>query len=597
MADAMAPTDRWAADRVAVERRADGATLVRARGTLPPYPRRVTDPLTRWAAETSDETFLAEKQGAGWRRVTYAAALAGARAIGQALLDRGLSAERPVLILSGNGIEHALLALACQHVGVLYAPISAAYSSAGSDLAKLRQIVALTTPGLVFAAGPAFRRALAEAVPPGTETLDDLAPLLATEPTDAVDAAHAAITGDTVAKLLFTSGSTGTRPKAVITTHRMLCANQSMMKLGFGYLLGDEKPIMVDWLPWSHTFGGSHNFNMVLFEGGTMYLDAGRPLPGQFGPTLDAIREVAPTLYLAVPKAWEELARALRADPALNGRFHSRLRIRFYAAAALSQPLWDELDALAAAATDRALPMITGLGSTETAPMGTCTDGSRAGRAGHIGLPVPGIDLKLVPRDGKQELRVRGLGVTPGYWRDPARTAESYDEEGFFCMGDAVAWVDPAQPGRGLRFDGRLAEDFKLTSGTWVSVGPLRARLIAAMAPWVRDVVVAGHDRDEVTALLIPFDPAHAHDAAIRAALTAVARELAASAPGSAARVMRLAFLAGPLSANAGEVTDKGSVNQAVVLRCRPDEVAALYADPPPPPVMVATPLAGRISA
>ena len=580
---------------VSVETRADGVTLVRATGTLPPYPLRVTDRLVHWAAETPDETFLAEKDGAGWRRLSYGAALTQVRAIGQALLDRGLSAERPVLILSGNGIEHALLALACQHVGVVYAPISAAYSAGNSDLAKLRQIVALTSPGLVFAAGAGFRRALAT-MPEGVERLDDLAPLLAVAPTAAVEAAYQAIGGGTVAKLLFTSGSTGTGPKAVITTHLMLCANQSMIKAGFGYLL-DDKPIMVDWLPWSHTFGGSHNFNMVLFEGGTMYLDAGRPLPGQFGPTLDAIREVAPTLYLAVPKAWEELARAMRADPALNKRFHERLRVRFYAAAALSQPLWDELDALAAEATDRELPMITGLGSTETAPMGTCTDGSRAGRAGDIGLPVPGIELKLVPTEGKLELRVRGPCITPGYWRDPAKTDAAYDAEGYYCMGDAVAWIDPANPARGLRFDGRIAEDFKLMSGTWVSVGPLRARLIAAMAPWVRDVVIAGHDRNEVTALALPFDPQDAQDPAVRSALTAVLRELAATAPGSAARVVRMAFLAGPLSANAGEVTDKGSVNQAAVLRCRPDEVAALYADPVPAHVMCAAQQKQRISA
>ncbi len=580
-----------------IERRGDGVTLLCATGELPPYPRRVTDRLVHWAETTPEVTFLAEPSTDGWRRLTYAAALCQVRAIGQALLDRGLSSERPVLILSGNGIEHALLALACQHVGVLYAPISAAYSGANSDLVKLRQIVALTTPGLVFARGAGFRRALDAVVPPGCEAIDSLDDLLATAPTEAVETAQAAIDGDTVAKLLFTSGSTGTRPKAVITTHRMLCANQSMMHLGFGYLLGDEKPIMVDWLPWSHTFGGSHNFNMVLFAGGTMYLDVGRPLPGQFGPTLEAIREVAPTLYLAVPKAWEELARAMRADPALNRRFHERLRVRFYAAAALSQPLWDELDALAAEATDHELPMITGLGSTETAPMGTCTDGTRAGRAGDIGMPVPGITLKMVPTDGKLELRVSGPCITPGYWRDPEKTAAAFDDEGFYCMGDAVAWIDPLDPARGLRFDGRLAEDFKLMSGTWVSVGPLRARLIAAMAPWVRDVVIAGHDRDEVTALLLPFDPKYASDPAVRTALTDVLGELAATAAGSSARVVRVAFLAGPLSLNAGEVTDKGSVNQAAVLRCRPDEVTALYADPPPPQVMCAVQQKQRITA
>ena len=566
-----------------VEHRSDGSTILRSTVALPPYPARLTDPLAHWAAATPDATFLAERDGVGWRRLSYRAALDGARAIGTALLGRAVSAERPVLILSGNSIDHALLALACLHIGVPYAPISTAYALASQDLAKLRQIVALATPGLVYAAGAEYRRAIDAVLPPDVQWLDDLAPSLATVPGAAMDAAAARVDGDTVAKLLFTSGSTGA-PKAVINTHRMLCANQAMLAVGIGHFLR-EPPVLLDWLPWSHTFGGNHNFNLVMFRGGTLFIDPGRPVPGQFDATVAALREVAPTLHLAVPKAWEELAARLRADPALNRAFHSRLRVRFYAAASLSQPLWNELAALSREATGKELPMLTGFGSTETAPMALCTDGLD-GRAGHVGLPLPSLTVKLAPVAGKLEIRLRGPSIMPSYWRDPARTADAFDADGYYRLGDAVAWVDPDAPERGLRFDGRLAEDFKLATGTWVSVGPLRTRLIAAMAPHVRDIVLAGHDRDTITALALPFDPAAAHDPTVRAELTATLAALAAVAPGSAARVTRMAFLASALSIDDGEVTDKGSLNQAAVLRCRTGEVAALYAEPPPPHVL-----------
>ena len=564
-----------------IEHRADGCTLLRRTTALPPYHRSVTDPLVHWAAATPDAAFLAERDGTGWRRLSYRQALEAVQRIAQSLAQRGLSAERPVLILSGNSIDHALLGLACLHIGVAYAPISVAYSLASQDLAKLRQIVALTTPGLVFAAGSAFRRALDAAIPPDIETVDTLDALHATE-TRPLPAAS----GDTVAKLLFTSGSTGA-PKAVINTHRMLCANQAMLATRFRFLL-TEPPVLVDWLPWSHTFGGNHNFNLVLFNGGTLYIDPGRPLPGQFGPTVQALREAPPTLHLSVPKAWEELAPHLRADPAFNRHFHSRLRVKFYAAASLPQPLWQELAALSDEAGARSVAMVTGLGSTETAPMAMCT-GDHASRAGDIGLPMPGVELKLAPVDGKLEVCIRGPSVTPGYWRNPALTEAAFDAEGFYRMGDAVTWIDPQQPEAGLRFDGRLAEDFKLTSGTWVRVGMLRAHLIAALAPHVRDVVVAGQDRDAIAVLALPSDPAAATDPIIRARITAVLTSLAASA-GSSSRVTRRAFLTDTLSIDAGEVTDKGSVNQAAVLRCRGDAVAALYHNPPPPHVLCAGP-------
>ncbi len=569
-----------------VEHRADGSTLLRSTRALPSYPARVTERLEHWAGHTPDTPFLAERQGAAWVRVSYRQALHAVRSIAQSLLQRDLSAERPVLILSGNGIDHALLGLACLHVGIPYAPVSVAYSLASTDHARLRQIVALTTPGLVFAAGPRYGAALAAAVPGDVEVIDDLAGIAGVAPSPAVDAAARRVTGDTVAKLLFTSGSTGA-PKAVINTHRMLCANQAMIA-DLLQLPGGKPPVLVDWLPWSHTFGGNHNFNLVLFHGGTLFIDAGRPVPGQFDPTVQALREVTPTLHLAVPKAWDELARHLDADPELNRHFFSRLRVPFYAAASLPQPLWDTLERLSLAATGRIVPMVTGYGSTETAPMATCTDGT-VRHAGHIGLPVPGVTLKLRPSNGKLEICIRGPLVTPGYWRDPAGTAAAFDAEGFHAMGDAAAWVDPDRPGSGLRFDGRLAEDFKLASGTWVSVGPLRARMVAAMAPDVRDIVVAGHDRDAVAVLAIPNDPAGADDPAVRARIGAILSRLAAEAPGSAARVTRLAFLTDTLAIDTGEVTDKGSVNQAAVLRRRAAHVAALYAEPPPPHVLCAT--------
>ncbi len=564
-----------------VEHRQDGCTLLHTPEVLPPYPARVTERLGHWARTTPGATFLAERDGTGWRRLSYGQALEDVRRVAQGLLARGLSADRPVMILSGNSIDHAVLGLACLHVGIAYAPVSTAYSLVSRDFAKLRSLMDLTTPGLIFGRGPAFADALRAVTPPGAKTVDDLTFLMQT-PTAEVDIAAERVGEDTIAKLLFTSGSTGA-PKAVINTHRMLCSNQAMIASRFQFV-AQEPPVLVDWLPWSHTFGGNHNFNLVLFNGGSLFIDPGRPLPGQFEATVAALREVAPTLHLAVPKAWDELAPHLRADPAFNRHFYSRLRVPFYAAASLPQPLWDELERLSAEATGRAVPMITGLGSTETAPMAMMDDGVN-GQAGRVGLPVPGVRIKLAPVDGKLEMRIKGPSIMPGFWRDPVRTAAAFDDEGYYRTGDALIWVDAAQPGQGLRFDGRLAEDFKLSTGTWVSVGPLRTMLIAALAPDIREIVVAGHDRDALAVLAIPYDPAIAGDPVARGRIAGILRTLANTA-GSAARVTRLAFLIDPLSLDAGEVTDKGSVNQSALLRNRAAEVAALYLDPPAVHVM-----------
>ncbi|WP_158746923.1 AMP-binding protein, partial [Acidisphaera sp. L21] len=416
-----------------VQRRTDGSTLIRTTSLLSDYALRVTDRLLHWAAATPDATFLAERAELGWRRLTYGQAATSMRRIAQGLLKRDLTIERPVLVLSGNGIDHALVGLACLHVGIPYVPISAAYSLASNDTAKLRSIVALTTPGLIVAFGEAYGSALDWAKSLNIEVLDNLEEM-SSAPTRAVDIAAARVDGETVAKLLFTSGSTGA-PKAVINTQRMLCSNQAMLAARFEFL-AEEPPVLLDWLPWSHTFGGNHNLNLVLFNGGTMFIDKGRPTPGGFDSTIEALHEISPTLHLTVPLAWQALASHLRQDPVLNQKFFSRLRVPFFAAASLPQPLWDELERLSQEATGKSVPMITGLGCTETAPFALCTDGKSA-NAGSVGLPVTGIALKLAPTHGKLELRVRGPNVTPGYWRDATSTGAAFDEEGYYRMGDA----------------------------------------------------------------------------------------------------------------------------------------------------------------
>ncbi|KMO21873.1 feruloyl-CoA synthase [Methylobacterium platani] len=589
--------------------RADGSLLVTAKAALPPYPERLTAHLTRHAAEAPDRPFLVRRGPGGAEPLTYGAALRTVERIAAALLTRDLSAERPVMILSGNGFEHALLSLAALHVGIAVAPVSPAYSTVSQDHARLRAIVELLTPGLVFAAeGAVYAGAIAAAVPPGTEVVTadgaeigrpatPFADLLTAENPEAVAAAHAAVAPETVAKLLFTSGSTGV-PKAVVNTHRMLGSNQAMLQARFPALTA-EPPVMVDWLPWHHTFGGNHNFNLVLANGGTLHIDEGRPTPAGIRETVRALREVAPTLYLTVPKGFEALVPHLRDDAALRENFFSRLQVTFFAAAGLPQPVWDAIDDLARQTIGRTVPMVTGLGATETAPMALVTD-DRPAKAGQVGLPAPGVELKVAPVGTKREARVRGPNVTPGYWRRPDLTAASFDEEGFYRLGDALVPVDPADPQRGFTFDGRLNEDFKLTTGVWVSVGPLRAAFLDAFQPLVRDVAIAGEARDEVTALVFPdlaacralsgaggedagvlADPALRRDFARR--LGAFAR----TSTGSSNRIARLLLLAEPPALDRDEVTDKGSINQRGVLRNRAASVARLYAAPLPPDVIL----------
>jgi feruloyl-CoA synthase len=587
---------------------APGTQYLRAETPLAPYRDRMTDRLAHWAEAAPARTFIARRERLAdgstgdWQRVSYAEALQKARSIGQALLDRGLDAERPVAILSENGIEHALMALGCLYAGVPYCPVSPPYSVVSQDFEKLRHVLDTLTPGLVFAADAArFGRAIAAAVPAETEvviaegTIEGRAAtpfdaLAATPATPAIDAAMRATGPDTITKFLFTSGSTK-MPKAVINTHRMWCANQQQLRQSIP-ALGEEPPVLVDWLPWNHTFGGNHNVGIVLDNGGTLYIDDGKPTPGGMAETLRNLREIAPTIYFNVPTGFEAIAHAMETDAVLRRNLLSRVKMFFYSGAALSQPVWDSLHKTQEAEVGERIVMGTGLGMTESGPFALYVTGPEV-KSGDVGLPAAGIELKLIEVDGKTEVRYRGPNITPGYWRAPEATAEAFDEEGFFSTGDAVKWIDDNNIHRGLRFDGRIAEDFKLATGTFVSVGPLRAKIIAAGAPYVQDAVLTGINLKEVGALVFPTQkvrqlaglPADAtmqqvlESAPVQAHFQQVANELAAMGTGSANRIARLHLMAEPPSIDKGEVTDKGSINQRAVLKHRAEVVEALHAD------------------
>ena len=581
----------------------DGVIYMESPHPLGPYDTKITERLDRWASEAPDRTYLAERGADGeWRRVSYAEARQTVRNLAQAILDRGLSPARPVVILSGNSIDHALLALASMYAGVLYAPIAPAYSLQAREFTTLRQIFARMEPGIVFAAdGAAFERALTDALPAGCELVvstsapasipsTPLRELAATPATAAVDEAHAKVTGDTIAKILFTSGSTG-RPKGVINTQRMLCSNQQMLREVFLFLQ-DAPPVLCDWLPWNHTAGGNHNFGIVLYNGGTLYIDEGKPTAAGFGATVRNLREVPCTAHFTVPRFYELLMPHLRGDAVLRETFFRDLQLIFYAAAGLGQRFWDELRDVSIEACGEELLIMTGLGATETAPFAICT-GLDGAFAGMIGLPVPGMQLKLQPAGEKLEGRVRGPNITPGYYKDEELTRAAFDEEGYYKLGDGMRFVDEADPKRGLIFDGRLAEDFKLSTGTWVSVGPLRSRILAAAAGLAQDVVIAAPDRDYVTALIFPnlalcravagaADDARASDVlahpAVRSRVQDALRRLAADSTGSSTFVARAILLDEPPSADAKEITDKGSLNQKAVLAHRAALVDELYA-------------------
>ncbi len=592
---------------VTLHRGADGSFLIRPNEPLRPYPKVLTDRVMHWARVAPNRCCIAKRDSNGeWRRFTYSEVMDSARRIGQALLDRNLSIERPVTILSENDLEHFLLMLAGQHVGIPTAHLSPVYSLVSRDFAKLRHALKLLTPGLVFVSdGARYRRAIEASVdaatelvvgqnPPPRSNTSLFADLLKAEPTSDVDRAHGGIDPDAPAKFLFTSGSTAA-PKGVINTHRMICSNLEMIAQVFGFL-EDKPPVIVDWLPWNHTFGGNHNIGISLYNGGTFYIDDGKPGAGFIDETIRNLREISPTVYFNVPKGYEDLLPALNSDSALRRNFFRDLDLLFYAGAGLSQPVWDAYRNLAIESCGERIIMVTGLGATETAPMAIQTTWETH-YAGVIGLPIPGVELKLVPRDHKLEALVRGPNITPGYWRQPELTAKVFDDEGFYKFGDAVRFVDPSDVSEGFLFDGRFSEDFKLASGTWVSVGPLRAKILGHFSPFVRDVVIAGHDRDEVTMLVFAdliaccsLDCGLSSDASpaeilrhpsVRSHFQSLLEGLAAGATGSSNRVVRAILVEEPPSLDAGEITDKGSLNQRAVIERRAALIEQLYAVEP----------------
>ena len=560
----LGPTD------VVVERHQNGAVYLRSPHALGNYPRKISEKLDYWASAAPDRVFLAQREGGGaWEKFTYAEVREGARRVAQALIDRKLSAERPVVVLSGNDIEHALIELGCLYAGIPYVPVSPSYSLLSTDYSKLKHIVDLVTPGLVYAnLEGAFSRAIEAAVPDGVEVLsrDDFHLLDQGKAGAAVDQAHARVTPDTIAKLLFTSGSTG-NPKAVINTQRMWCANQEMARTMLAFVQ-DEPPVMVEWAPWHHTAGGNKDFGLALYNGGTLYIDEGKPLPGAIEETVRNLREIAPTFYFNVPKGYEALLPYLQKDAALRQNFFSRLKVLWFAGAGVSQYVFDQYKALAHATCGEQILFLTGLGSTETAPftLGRMWDTEDAS---NMGLPPPGAEVKLVPVGDKYEMRLKGPHIFPGYWRQPELTAQAFDEEGYYRLGDAFVFQDEQAPQKGLIFRGRIAEDFKLSTGTWVHVGPLRARFLEHFAPLVRDVVIAGEGRSELAALVFPGN--QYDEKAFREKLATF------DSSGSSNRIARTLVLDEPPSLDAGEVTDKGTINQRAVLARRQALVRKLY--------------------
>jgi feruloyl-CoA synthase len=596
-----------------MKKRADGSILVRNTGKLSSYPDKLTERLDHWAAVAPDRDWLCERNvEGGWRRVTYGEGRRIVRQIASVLLTRDLSQERPVMILSGNDIDHALLGMGAMYAGIAYAPISPAYSLLSSDHGKLKYIIDLVTPGMIFIAdGAPFAKAIANAVPADVELVlcrnppqdrasTDFVTLTGqAENTNALDKAQAGITPDTIAKFLFTSGSTGL-PKGVINTQRMLCANMAMATDHFAFMY-DEPPVTLDWSPWNHTAGGNNNFNIFLYNGGTLYIDEGKPTPGAIEATIRNLREISPTWYFNVPKGYDAMLPYLRADKALRDTFLKNLKMFWYAGAGMAQHVWDGLEEIAVMATGERITVLTGLGSTETAPFAMGANQSMVGQ-GNIGVPAHGVELKLVPAEGKWEARFRAPSITPGYWRQPELTAKAFDEEGYYCIGDALRFVDPGNIDGGFLFDGRVAENFKLSTGTWVAAGALRAAFIDHCAPYVQDAVIAGLDREYISVLIFPDvagcstldkDAAvmkgAAASAAVRQAIQERMKTLADKSTGSSNRIVRAIILDTPPQIDKSEMTDKGSLNQRAVLDNRAALVSLLYSEPTPDNVLTIT--------
>src|SRR5262245_61724021 len=606
----------FAPPQIVQEAKADGSLVLRSACRLGPIPRAVGVWLEKWAAEAPERTFLAARDGrGGWCELSYRQAEGATCAIAQSLLDRRLAPARPILILADNGLDHALLVLAAMHVGLPVAPVSTAYARLSQDFAKLRYIHDLVDPELIYvddaerfasalkAVGAQRCEIIASTGHLDGVSLTPFRELAASTPTSAVAAAFARVGPDTVAKILFTSGSTG-QPKGVINTQRMLCVNQESAAATWPFLQ-QHPPVIVDWLPWNHTFGANHNFNMMLRNGGTLYIDEGKPVPGLIERSIANLREISPTVVFNVPRGYAALLEHLERDAGLRQTFFNRLDMLLYAAAALPQSLWDRLEKLGLEVRGQKLPFVSSWGLTETAPIATSVHW-RLERPGNIGVPVPGVELRLVPVGDTLEVRVKGDNVTPGYFKSPEQSRQALDEEGWLKTGDAVRLADPENPAAGLLFDGRTAENFKLSSGTWVNVGTLRTAVIAAAAPVIEDAVLTGHDRDEIGLLIFPSiagitgltshlgsEATLADRLADRQVRRAVVEGLArhnALMRGSSMRIGRCLLLLEAPSIDASEITDKGYLNQRAVLRQRAALVERLYAEPPDPEVLVIAP-------
>ncbi len=606
MADEPIKLVSMAEQGVIVEDIGGGGMILRSPQDLGAYPDRQSDWIEEWAAKTPKMTFVADRSGANgdWRRVNYADFFQQVKCIGQAVLNRGLSVDRPVMILSDASVNHALLNYGAMHVGVPVTPVSAAYSLMSQDFGKLKYILSVVTPGLIFVEdGSKFAKALssvdlgrAEVVvaqnPPDGMEVTAFDDLLSVTPTAAVDEAAAKVGPDTIAKFLFTSGSTG-QPKGVINTQRMLCSNQQGMAQVWTFL-EDHPPVTVDWLPWNHTFGGNHNINMMLRNGGTMYIDAGKPAPGLIEQTVANLIDISPTLYYNVPRGFDMLLPFMEKDPALRDNFFKDLDVIFYAAAALTQKAWERIESLSVESLGEKVMLVSGWGATETAP--DCTHVHwPISKAGVIGVPIPGTELKLIPNKEKLEIRVRGPNVMPGYWKNEELTAEMFDEDGFYCIGDAVKFEDPDRPEKGIVFDGRVSENFKLSSGTWVFVGGLRTNVVNAVQNIIQDTAIAGQNEEELGILVFPnvagcralcLDLAAdtplsdvIASAEVRDALKAGLQAYNAEHPGSSTRIKRALLMDEPPNIDANEITDKGYLNQRAVIARREASVAKLYSD------------------